>query len=548
MNQGWLLVILTSLTTACGCSVIYIDLIYKTLFPKQFAKRPFHIQKSTNFLIGSLSLSSGCLLFSSLYKLLPKASKYLKHAKSLESHHRLMKIYLIVFYFSGIVVCSLLNKIIHLLTSESIVHCVHSDHSTHVGDENDDEDELHLHNNGYGAIDEESSMYTNDDPNHTPHVSSQAHFSSHHTPGKPFEMHNSTESTALLSKSSTVKRVSLVDLSLKALRGSIIEGECLGDIDCCQNEIINKYKLHNGSVIDRSELHFCTLPSEENIMFFNKDTKELLRKKSDYCERYPELEVVSPLVNGDSSETASSGSPSSYSAEVILAAEPHAENGMLVHPGPSHSQSQHSHTHAHHSHHHDHLHNHSHSHSHMDDVSSHAKSSNHDDEEHHHHHIQTPLSRLLSIGLQTTLAITLHKFPEGFIMYSTAQADPQLGITIFMSLFIHNFVEGFTMTLPIYIALNSRLKALAISGTLGALSQPMGAVLGWYFFRGNLDLTVDINRIVIGGLIALTSGFLTFIGLQMFASSIGFGGRQEVTLGWCFLGVFLIGLSDILTG
>ena len=75
----------------------------------------------------------------------------------------------------------------------------------------------------------------------------------------------------------------------------------------------------------------------------------------------------------------------------------------------------------------------------------------------HHHHV--PTNAFMSIGLQTSIAIALHKLPEGFITYATNHANPSLGVTVFMALFIHNITESFTMALLLYLALGSRLKA-----------------------------------------------------------------------------------------
>ncbi|KAI0462503.1 hypothetical protein LJB42_003997 [Komagataella kurtzmanii] len=162
-------------------------------------------------------------------------------------------------------------------------------------------------------------------------------------------------------------------------------------------------------------------------------------------------------------------------------------------------------------------------------------------EEHHHHHVNTPTSKLLSIGVQTLLAITLHKFPEGFILYSTSKVNPELGVAIFLSMFIHNYIEGMSMCLPLFFALGSRLKAVSIVSLVGGLAQPLGAYLGYLYFQ-----THTINNrtnFVFAVLIAATSGFLTIIGLQMFASSLSFGGSQFKVLTCCTTGIALISLG-----
>jgi ZIP family zinc transporter len=101
--------------------------------------------------------------------------------------------------------------------------------------------------------------------------------------------------------------------------------------------------------------------------------------------------------------------------------------------------------------------------------------------EHHHHHV--PTNAFLSIGLQTSIAIALHKLPEGFITYATNHANPKLGFSVFLALFVHNITEGFAMALPLYLAIKSRGKAMIWSSLLGGVSQPLGAAVAALWFR-----------------------------------------------------------------
>jgi ZIP family zinc transporter len=99
----------------------------------------------------------------------------------------------------------------------------------------------------------------------------------------------------------------------------------------------------------------------------------------------------------------------------------------------------------------------------------------------HHHHV--PTNAFLAIGLQTSIAIALHKLPEGFITYATNHANPKLGFSVFLALFIHNISEGFAMALPLYLAINNRGKAIIWSALLGGVSQPMGAGVAALWFK-----------------------------------------------------------------
>jgi ZIP family zinc transporter len=164
---------------------------------------------------------------------------------------------------------------------------------------------------------------------------------------------------------------------------------------------------------------------------------------------------------------------------------------------------------------------------------------------------------LFLIGIQTAFAVTLHKFPEGFITYVTSETNPQLGVTIFLSLLLHNFTEGFSICLPLYYSFANgvnrkyaKLKALAISAILVGLSQPLGALGGYLFLKMNnvnpgSDIDTSNLNFIFGVTMAITSGFLTVVALSMYGSAISFGGGINFAMIWCMMGMVLIGLSSI---
>ncbi|AOA63178.1 Zinc transporter [Komagataella phaffii CBS 7435] len=395
MNQynGWTFVLLSSLLTILGALTVYLDSIYNALTPKWLSKRyPLQITGNNNFLTCSLALSSGCLMFTSMFKLLPSSLEYFQ--QYFKDSELFALRYTLLFYVLGMLFCGILNMIIHFLTSDSIVHCVHD---TEANDPVDD----------HGAHDHHN--------NHSHDHNSEHHEHQH----RPMEMLSS--------------RKSLVDIALSKIKDQPLDGNCHGytTVDQCKSA---------------------------------------------------ELE---PLLSNSSANNS-----------------------------PIYSQTGH-------------------------DMENSDVFSNY--EEHHHHHVNTPTSKLLSIGVQTLLAITLHKFPEGFILYSTSKVNPELGVAIFLSMFIHNYIEGMSMCLPLFFALDSRLKAVSIVSLVGGLAQPLGAYLGYLYFQ-----THTINNrtnFVFAVLIAATSGFLTIIGLQMFASSLSFGGSQFKVLTCCTTGIALISLG-----
>lgn len=187
-------------------------------------------------------------------------------------------------------------------------------------------------------------------------------------------------------------------------------------------------------------------------------------------------------------------------------------------------------------------------HQHIDSVQSCRRASEHSRsvvKEHHHH---VPTNAFMSIGLQTSLAIALHKAPEGFITYATNHANPTLGFAVFMALFIHNITEGFAMSLPLYLALGSRFKAMAWSSFLGGASQPIGAGLAAAWFklakRSNFGAPTEG---VYGGLFSITAGIMASVALSLFAESLQLSHNKSTCIAFAFLGMGILGVSFALT-
>ena len=165
----------------------------------------------------------------------------------------------------------------------------------------------------------------------------------------------------------------------------------------------------------------------------------------------------------------------------------------------------------------------------------------------HHHHV--PTNAFLSIGLQTSIAIALHKLPEGFITYATNHANPKLGFNVFLALFIHNISEGFALALPLYLALDSRVKALLFSTVLGGLSQPLGAGIAaiWLHFaeRGRGDYAPSEG--VYGGMFAATAGIMASVALALMQESFDLTHNKGLCMAFVFFGMFIMGASSALT-
>lgn len=117
-----------------------------------------------------------------------------------------------------------------------------------------------------------------------------------------------------------------------------------------------------------------------------------------------------------------------------------------------------------------------------------------------------------------------------------------------MALFIHNITEGFAMSLPLYLALGSRFKAIAWSSLLGGLSQPLGAGIAalWFKIAKNHG-SGSPSEGVYGGMFALTAGVMTSVALSLFAESLALSHNKNLCIAWAFLGMAILGVSFAMT-
>ena len=113
-------------------------------------------------------------------------------------------------------------------------------------------------------------------------------------------------------------------------------------------------------------------------------------------------------------------------------------------------------------------------------------------------------SKLLRTGLFTAMAVAIHNFPEGFATFMATMRDPALGVSIAIAIAIHNIPEGIAISMPVYYATGSRVKAFLYS-FLSGLAEPIGALIGY------LILSAFMSETVFGVVFAAIAGIMVFI-------------------------------------
>lgn len=147
--------------------------------------------------------------------------------------------------------------------------------------------------------------------------------------------------------------------------------------------------------------------------------------------------------------------------------------------------------------------------------------------------------QLLRMGMFSALAIAIHNFPEGLATFTSALADPALGISIAVAIAIHNIPEGIAVSVPLYYATGSKKKAFFYS-FLSGLAEPVGALVGYgIFYRFFNDITFGI-------LFAGVAGIMVFISLDELLPTAEKYGEHHLAIYGLIAGMIVMALSLLL--
>jgi ZIP family zinc transporter len=112
--------------------------------------------------------------------------------------------------------------------------------------------------------------------------------------------------------------------------------------------------------------------------------------------------------------------------------------------------------------------------------------------------------RLMRSGVLIGVALCLHNFPEGFLVFMSAYDDPGTGLAVAIALAIHNIPEGVAIGAPLYAATKNRLKTIGLTALTG-IAEPIGAILGFLLLRDFL------SGATLGWVFGVVAGMMVFI-------------------------------------
>lgn len=117
----------------------------------------------------------------------------------------------------------------------------------------------------------------------------------------------------------------------------------------------------------------------------------------------------------------------------------------------------------------------------------------HDDEECEIHHL----------GVLSSVGLTVHSLLDGVIVAVGFEAGWTMGLFTTLAVILHKIPDGITITGILLHAKMSRQKVILFS-TMVALATPLGAIIAYFYFK-------NISPSLLGILLALTAGSFLFL-------------------------------------
>ncbi|KAF2150663.1 Zinc/iron permease [Myriangium duriaei CBS 260.36] len=501
--------VISGVACVLGASVICADIIV-CKFP---GMKGFRIQDSDAFLSSSLSLSFGVMLFSATYKMLPSAKTSLQEGGF---SPKVAAWVLIICFVGGALVIQVASQILHHYIPSHVVNCEHSHDENHENSKDQDRNRSSSHASKRVRFSRHKSQSLSDRwPTAGPESDDQSSYFTD-APDQSYPPTRETEredtfKTALTRRPSIPNRVKTTLSKLSFAPGDDCECDstCHGFTETCGQECFKIVQTRGSLNGNATKAVPSTRRAGLGGLSLGMRHTESTPLLGDIRESRSSDDILHPTTSAISDSHIDDVGPKSTADTSALTPYDHAV--MHRHKSSHDSGTEDSEDHSH----------------------------------QHHHHV--PNNAFLSIGLQTSLAIALHKLPEGFITYATNHANPRLGFSVFLALFIHNITEGFALALPLYLALQSRWKAMIWAFLLGGCSQPLGAGIAalWFKIAGNTDMAPGER--VYGGMFAVTSGIMTSVALSLFGESLDLTHNRNLCMMFAFIGMGIMGISSALT-
>ncbi|KAI9596430.1 Zinc/iron permease [Syncephalis fuscata] len=479
-EQAWLFILAASTSCILGAAIVFVDVVAIRL---KLASSNFNLMDSSRFLSATLGLTVGTLLFTSLYLLLPEAREHLLATHQFDNH---IDLWLFSLFFMGIILAQLSAHLLHRITPHSIAQCPCTPAPALSSSHN------HSHSHSQQQQQQHSSHSTSIGPIHSSHT----HIIDEHTP-----LFHSTVSHSHPCAQTT------------------------DDHDCCspltsnQDKSNSHHSYYSPCTKDKTTHQSVSLilPTHSNTDLYQSTAGHDVHDQHQCENGKPEIVINNPPAFCNNTQDHCHDHdhlqpPLQHPIDSVATTMTTTSCDSSIHSWHQHHQhSPHYYT-SHTSHHH------------------------HHDAHHASADVWTETSMSPQMALQTAVAVALHKLPEGMIVFLGAHSSVSLGWSLLVAILVHNIPDGLAISVPVYAATGSRIRAFLAAALLGGMAQPIGALLGAILAAsttGDREEQQHYQSMVAGIAFALGSGVMmavAVLGAYPAAVSSAYAAAQKAAM------------------
>jgi len=147
--------------------------------------------------------------------------------------------------------------------------------------------------------------------------------------------------------------------------------------------------------------------------------------------------------------------------------------------------------------------------------------------------------RMLRTGTLIAIGVTLHNFPEGFVVSAGYTYLPRLGVIIAIAIMLHNIPEGVATAIPFRVAGMKPLKIAALT-FLSGVAEPIAALIG------AVALSLLATKTLVGFSLVFAAGVMTYITAdELIPVAHEYGHKHTVSVS-LLLGIVFALLVDVI--
>ena len=120
------------------------------------------------------------------------------------------------------------------------------------------------------------------------------------------------------------------------------------------------------------------------------------------------------------------------------------------------------------------------------------------------HPFHEPSQRMHAVGKTAALGLGFHSLIDGIVIGAGFEISQQIGLISTLAVIAHEFPEGVT-SMAVLLHVKFKKSLALFYSFLVALATPVGAILTYYLIN-------DINKEILGALLALAAGSFIYVG------------------------------------